>query len=779
MARQKKIVKVGKRDLEISNLPKVLYPEDHILKAEVIEYYLRIAPTILYHIKGRPLTLIRYPDGIHGEQFYQKNRPKWSPDWIEFETLGKEEKDYIIATEPASLVWLANLAALELHQMHCRRPHFEHPDYMVFDLDPSKGMPLPNVSEVAYQLKEHVESYGYHPFVKTTGGKGLHIVVPLEPKWDFGTVFDAAKDVAQPFVQQNSKTVTLQIRKKERRGRMLIDIYRNRSGQSIVSPYSVRGREGAPVSMPLRWEELNAVKESVEFNISNAVEKVLADGDAWEGIGGWATRLHTQEPKAIPVKDLASSNKRKTAVQLAAYSQKRDFEKTPEPSGTTHTGSNNQFVIHRHHATRLHYDLRLEKDGILRSWAVPKGFPQRPGVKRLAVQTEDHPLEYLDFDGSIPKGEYGGGRMWIYARGHYEITKDKKKGMYFRLESPELSGEYRMHLMKEKEWLLEKVEKPQIDWLADLILPMFAESDTKVPTGDEYIYEVKWDGIRALISLDEGVLKIYTRNQNDVTRQFPELQIPSKAFRASTGLFDAEIVCLDEEGKPDFRQVINRLKTSDESAIERLAKTNPVHCYLFDCLYLDGRPLINEPLLNRKEWLKDSVRKGTQYRVSEFVEEGNELFEAASKHGLEGVMAKRKDGPYLPGKRSNLWLKIKIRQTADCYVIGFTEGNGDRQPYFGALHLAEKVDDELHYRGKVGTGFNESAMKEITELLSQYAETSKPVENEILDEAKTTWIEPRLVVEVTYASLTADDIFREAVFVRLRPDKSVLNLGKI
>jgi DNA ligase D-like protein (predicted ligase) len=307
---------------------------------------------------------------------------------------------------------------------------------------------------------------------------------------------------------------------------------------------------------------------------------------------------------------------------------------------------------------------------------------------------------------------------------------------------------------------------------------MLSESDNKIPKGDDYIFEVKWDGIRALISLDEGALRIYTRNQNDVTRQFPELQIPAEAFRASTALFDAEIVCLDQDGKPEFKRVINRLKITDESAIQRLSKSSPVHCYLFDCLYLDGRSLINEPLLKRKEWLKDSIRKGTLYRVSEFIEDGKGLFKAASEHQLEGIMAKKKESPYLPGKRSNLWLKIKIRKTADCFVIGYTEGNGDRSSYFGALHLAERINGKLQYRGKVGTGFKDQTMKEITELLHQCEEVSKPIENKVLDESKTTWIEAGLVVEVTYASLTPDKIFREAVFVRLRPDKSSITLEK-
>jgi DNA ligase D-like protein (predicted polymerase) len=176
---------VGKREVELSNLDKVLFPKDQIVKAQIIEYYLKIAPTLLIHVKGRALTLIRFPDGIHGESFYQKNRPDWAPSWSEFVTLGKEAKDYIVATEPALLVWLANLASLELHQLHSRKPNFDCPDYMVFDLDPPEGYSFKKLIPIAFALKEHIEGFGYTPFVKTTGGKGLHICCPIEPSWDF------------------------------------------------------------------------------------------------------------------------------------------------------------------------------------------------------------------------------------------------------------------------------------------------------------------------------------------------------------------------------------------------------------------------------------------------------------------------------------------------------------------------------------------------------------------------------------------------------------------
>jgi bifunctional non-homologous end joining protein LigD len=772
MAKKSQWVQIGKRKIELSNLDKVLFPEDNILKAEIIEYYLQIAPTLLNHVRGRALTLIRFPDGIHGEMFYQKDRPKWAPDWIEFQTLGKEEKDYIIATEPASLVWLANLASLELHQLHSRKPNFEHADYMVFDLDPPEGYSFPKVVEIALDLKSYIEGFGYTPFAKTTGGKGVHICCPIEPKFGFNDVFEAAQSIARPFTDERGSTVTLQIKKEARKGRVLVDIYRIRSGQSIVSPYSLRGRIGAPVSMPLKWEELENLTDPKEHNIRTVLDKVMSDGDAWEGIDAYAVELHTHRTEVKP-KKLPVNKKHKQPEQLETYSKKRDFEKTPEPTARVIDGSGSNFVVHRHHASHLHYDLRLEKDGVLKSWAVPRGLPPHPGIKRLAVQTEDHPMEYLTFDGKIPKGQYGAGEMWIYALGKYQITKDKKDGFYFRLSSKEVTGEYRIYkLSKEKEWLMERVDEPQINYLRQVIEPMLSDNTEKPPKGDDFIYEVKWDGIRAMISLEEGQLRIRSRNQNDVTAQFPELLVPEKAFRANCGLFDAEIVCLDKSGRPSFKQVISRLMATGETNIQKLSKTSPVCCYVFDCLYLDGRPLINEPLLKRKEWLKDAIKHDTPYRVSEFIDDGQSLFEAAREHSLEGIMAKRRDSKYVPGKRNDFWLKIKVRSTKECVIIGYNEGKGNRAEAFGGLHIAEKVDGKLVYRGKVGTGFDDSTIKSIFKQVKQLKETVKPIHQKVLDEKVSKWVEPKLVAEISYASLTPDKIFREPVFVRMRPDVS-------
>ena len=771
MPRTTRSVQVGKRTLELSNLNKVLWPEDGIVKAELIQYYLAIAPTILPHIRGRPLSLVRYPDGIHGEKFFQKNTPGWVPDWLDVVEIGDGKKtiNYVVASEDASLVWLANMACIELHQMHSRASHRDHPDYFCFDIDPPDGTPWHAIVEIGEGLRRAFEQHGYTPFVKTTGRKGLHVVAPIEPKWDFNTVFQACEAIAKPFVATNAKTCTLKIKKDQRDNKILIDIYRNRPSQTIVSAYSVRGLQGATVSMPLTWEQLHTIEGIHDFHLRNVPDIVKRDGDPWAGLEAYAVELHTHRSAPKPSKKLGKSAKHKTPEQLESYEKKRAFGKTPEPAPQPLEAGTNRFVVHRHHASRLHYDLRIEMDGVLKSYAVPKGLPPRPGIKRLAIQTEDHPIEYLSFEGTIPKGEYGGGDMWVYASGRYEVTKQKKDSIYVRLSSKAMTGEYRIITTRGNERLLERVDTPQTDWLTEPVEFMLADLRDEVPKGSGWSYEVKWDGIRAMIALDEGHVRIRSRNQNDITAAFPELINPD-AFRATCGLFDCEIVCLNSGGLPMFQDVINRMRQRTENAIARAKAKCPAVCYVFDCLYLDGRALVNEPLERRRVWMADAIKKDKSYRVNQAVDDGQELFDLAREAGLEGIMAKKTNSVYTPGRRNDAWQKVKTRRTMDAVIVGYTKGKGDRAGAFGALHLAEQDGEGWKYLGKVGTGFDDRTLAAVAEEVKKLPAGKRPFKERPVDDAVSVWVEPRLWAEVQYASVTPNGTLREPVFLRLRPD---------
>jgi len=323
---------------------------------------------------------------------------------------------------------------------------------------------------------------------------------------------------------------------------------------------------------------------------------------------------------------------------LKTYEAKRDFTKTLEPDSAIADKEDNQFVVHLHDATNLHFDLRLQADGVLHSWAIPKGIPAFPGIKRLAIQTEPHPVKYLDFEGIIPKDEYGGGEMWVFARGKY-LTKNKKDTKWtFSLNSKTLKGDFTIYRLKEDQWLLEKKSDSEKSSLFnDIPKPMLAESSKKLKTYKNYVYEIKWDGIRVLIIKEGDELKIMSRSGRDITIHFPELVEAAKQLKTESAIFDGEIVCVDAEGKPDFAKVISRMHSSGKDNILKKSKSNPAYAYLFDCLHFGGINICKEPLWKRKAWLH---------------------LEAAKNMGLEGIMLKNKNAPYEPGKRCSHWIII-------------------------------------------------------------------------------------------------------------------------
>ncbi|MDX1629150.1 MAG: non-homologous end-joining DNA ligase, partial [Fulvivirga sp.] len=350
--------------------------------------------------------------------------------------------------------------------------------------------------------------------------------------------------------------------------------------------------------------------------------------------------------------------------------------------------------------------------------------------------------------------------------------KKKDGGLYFMLNSEEITAEYRIYPIKEKkEWLLERVTSPQHPWPNKPPKPMLADSMSKVPLGD-WVYEVKWDGIRALILLDEGEIKIFSRNHQDLSKQFPELMTSENAFKATSAVFDAEIVCLDAAGRPNFRNVIHRMQQSHEGSINRAMKKYPAFAYVFDCIYLDGRSLVNESFLRRREWMVDAIKKGGAYRVSQIVEEGEELFNAAKKMDLEGIMAKDIYAKYYPAKRTNAWVKVKVKKTKDLWIIGYTKGKGDREKQFGGLHLAEKNEKGgWVYRGKVGTGLTDQKMTELTQLLEKQPKSDKLVSGKVMDENNTRWIAPQLQAEVQFSMITNNGTLRDPVILRLKDEE--------
>ena len=752
--------------ITLSNLDKVLYPSIGITKAEMIQYYLKNAELLLEHIGNRALTVIRFPDGVGGTSFYSKDKPNWTPEWVSSAVIQHDDKviDYILPKFKADIVWLANLACLELHPMQYRMDRDPFPDYFVFDLDPDEQLSFALIKEAAHNLKMYLERFNYVPFIKTSGGKGLHIYVPILPQYSFDVMIESVKELTKKFIRKYNTIYTLNLNKQKRKGKILIDIYRNHKTNTTVAPFSLRGKKGAPISMPFYWKDLDKISHAQYFTILNYKKYLDDNGYAWDKWQDQATTLYDQSK-------MFSISIENQDDRLQTYIQKRDLENTPEPGPIVSLNFKDAYVVQLHDASNLHYDLRLEDKGVLLSWAIPKGLPFEKGQKRLAIRTEDHPVQYLHFEGVIPKGEYGGGNMKIIESGKIKWLEKKDSSYSFSLSEENYENNYKLFRMdKENQWLITSdSDKKQIRHDGEELSPMLAESSKTVPVHQKYQYEVKWDGIRVLVYLQNNKIKIVSRNGNDLTAQFPELH-NIDCFDLEHAVLDGEIVVLDEDGRPQFSQVISRMHKKGTQSISMLSQTKSVTCYLFDLLSLDGRSMMEKPLSRRRDCLEMLFTSNEVFRFSESFADGEALFEAIRSKSMEGIMAKNQSSIYASGLRSRDWLKVKCRKSDICFIIGYTAGKGDRSKSFGALHLVKNIEGELIYLGKVGTGFDDEKLNQINELLTGCETTAKPIQVKIEEEARTTWIKPTLKCEIKYASMSSNNTYREPVFVKLLHD---------
>jgi bifunctional non-homologous end joining protein LigD len=524
-----------------------------------------------------------------------------------------------------------------------------------------------------------------------------------------------------------------------------------------------------------------------------------------------------------------------TPDNLAAYRAKRSTDRTPEPFGGAVAGSpGNLFVVHKHAARQLHFDLRLEMDGVLRSWAVPKGPSYDMNDKRLAVKVEDHPIEYGDFEGVIPPGNYGAGGVIVWDRGEWVPLEDWREGLekgklLFELKGYKLHGKWTLVKIKksEKEWLLIKERDQYVTTPGDVfneesvlsgltveevkagdspaaqlrkvlaaeenavrgrvdpnkVEPMHCETQDNAFTRDGWLFELKLDGYRLIASKSKGEALLLTRNGNDYTSVFPEIAKAVKALPCDECIIDGEVVVLDEKGLPSFSRLQKRGRLSSPLEIGRAAVELPATFYTFDLIAyedFDVRPL---PLIRRKQLLKDLVPALGALRYLDHIEcQGEAVLEQVKAMGLEGIIAKKATSKYRAGRGGD-WIKIKTEKTGDFVIVGFTQPNGSRA-HLGALQLADWVDGALVYAGRVGTGFSESLLKELHALLEPiirkdplcagpvFSPGSEPLPSEKIPETKTTvWTDAVHVCEVRYREVTPDGLLRHAAFLRLRTDK--------
>lgn len=588
------------------------------------------------------------------------------------------------------------------------------------------------------------------------------------------------------------------MRKTLRTGRVLIDWSQNNGKKTTIAPYSLRGRPRPTVAAPRTWEELED-SGLRQLEASEVLERVAVMGDPMRAI--------TERSHGGP---------------LAQYLSMRSAAATPEPMPASAWGEASagepRFVIQEHRARRLHFDLRLERDGVLKSWAVPKGVPETSGTNHLAVQTEDHPMEYAVFEGTIPKGEYGAGSMTIWDAGTYATEKWRDDEIIIDVDGRPggpLGGSVRLALIRtdgqgeKSSWLLHRMKDQSMH--AEQVLPvepveaepveaepvdsepagstrsarpahstearpMLATAATVgMLAGEDWALEWKWDGIRVLARVEAGGVRLLSRNGIDITDRYPELaQLP--AVVRGDALLDGEIVALDADGRPDFGRLQHRMNLTRPREIERVAASVPVRLLLFDVLEVDGRAVVDEPYRERRARLAGLVRmkRGVPIEVpAPATGSPAEALEESRRLGLEGLVAKRPDSRYLPGARSGDWLKLKLTLTQEVVIGGYRRGVGTRTGRIRSLLVGIPGDGGLEYAGRVGSGIGERQLERLMTLLEPLEQAESPfVQVPAADMSDAVWVRPELVGEIELGDWTSTGVARHPRWRGLRPDKS-------
>ena len=800
-------------EVKISNPDKLYWGPEGITKGDLLTYWFNIGPHALPYLTDRPLTLKRMPEGADGEFFYAKQAPDYTPEWVRSAPVTSRDGktvDYLLADDCPALVWLANLGCIELHPWHSRIDDISHPDYAFFDLDPMGEASFEMVREVALLVRTVLDRLGLRGYPRTSGATGMQVFVPIDRVHTAGQVREWVGRVCRLINRADPDRTTMEWSINQRGSVVFLDHNMNTEGKNIAATYSPRPERQAPVATPLTWDEVEEPFHPTDFTMATIWSRLDDRGDlflpALQGGQDLRAAMATLgmdpdadpgapphvvgRPKAAtrparanppPPKPEPESKPEpepaKVAERLAVYDRKRDFAITPEPAGrrdTISASSRPRFVLQHHLATRLHHDLRLERHGTAPSWALPKGLPDVKGVRHLAVQTEDHPIEYMSFSGEIPAGEYGGGPVRIWDEGTYDLLEWTDRKVTFRLHGTRHHGEY--HLFRTgrgdpSQWMVVRADDDAHAEAADVppdppeIAPMLATDSGDAFDDPDWVFEIKWDGVRAVATVrrpgagPEPGTTLVSRQGNDISAAYPELMPLWERVLARNAVVDGEIVALDEKGRPSFQRLQQRMHARDPNAVARGAKRSPVSYVVFDLLAVDGETLLDLPLTQRQERLDELFVPGGPFVRSAGIRgQGIAMYQAAAQQGLEGLIAKRAASPYRPGRRSRDWRKLKVRKHVDAVIGGWLVGEGARAQRLGALLVGLYDRGTLRYIGRVGTGFDEAELERLGALLERHARPTAPFEKAPV--AKGRWVEPVMVCSIEYVEKTDSDKLR-------------------
>lgn len=816
MAGSRERVRVAGRELTLTNLDKIIYPETGTTKADVLAYYAAVAHVLIPAAANRPATRKRWVNGVGtadkpGEVFFQKDLEDSAPGWLPRAAITHKDRTihYPLVNDAATLTWFGQINSLEIHVPQWRvdsHGNQLNPDRLVLDLDPGEGAGLPECREVALLARAILEDVGLDPVPVTSGSKGIHLYAALDGTQTSEQISAFARELARALEADHPDLAVSDMKKTLRKGKVLVDWSQNNAAKTTVVPYSLRGRPTPMVAAPRTWREIQSPKlkhldyQEVLRRVSDGKDPFAAVVNAAAGAAGQED-THDGDPR------------------LGRYRSMRDPRETPEPFAGIPSGGNS-FVIQEHHASRLHWDLRLEHEGVLASWALPKGIPEAGDKNHLAVQTEDHPMDYLTFHGTIPKGQYGAGEMTIWDTGTYQLHKwINGKEVIVTLDGSEgggLGGRKKVALIHTGrgqgtddggQWLIHLMDQekqggrrrhaapaaqepsrdtsgkepavapaPAISASADPLdyAPMMATAGTAADLqGSAWQYELKWDGVRALLVADTEKIRIFSRNGNDVTRTYPEFTDracwPEQPFVA-----DGEIIAVGPGGRPDFGLLQGRMKLTRAADVAKARTAIPVQLMLFDLLFHTGEDLRRLPLSTRRQRLEDFFApSGCPVDLSMVLEESVDLLlDSARELGLEGVMAKRTDSRYVSGQRTRTWIKLKTEQTQEVVVGGWRPGKGGRQDTVGSLLVGIPDGGKLQYVGRVGSGFSSRELTELRQTVERLGRKTSPFHDVPRpDSADAHWVSPELVGEVTYSEWTGPGRLRHPRWRGWRVDK--------